>query len=107
MDDPGLLTPIKADSLRPEHWQSATIEYMVIQGHIQNGVVVPNGSISLPDGTEVTIVVRTLSQSSDGTMSPDVHQRYGEALANIDAVANENPGDSLSGADHDRVLYGE
>ena len=80
---------------------------MVIQGHIQNGVVIPNGTIPLPDGTEVSIVVRTHPQSSGETMSPTERQRYVEALARIDAVANENSGDVLSGAEHDRVLYGE
>jgi hypothetical protein len=40
------------------------------------------------------------------TMSEEQLRRYRAALANIDAVEDENPGDTFCGADHDRVLYG-
>ena len=40
-------------------------------------------------------------------MTDDELQRYREALAEIESLPNENPGDTFSGADHDRVLYGD
>jgi hypothetical protein len=38
-------------------------------------------------------------------MTDEERRRYLEALAEIDAVENENPGDTFSGADHDQILY--
>ena len=80
---------------------------MVVHGHVENGIVIPDNNISVPDGTEVTIMVRTGPPAADDAMSEQERERYLRALARIDAVANENPGDAFSGADHDRVLYGE
>jgi predicted DNA-binding antitoxin AbrB/MazE fold protein len=79
---------------------------MEIQGHYQNGMIVPHDAVSLPDGTEVTITVRSTPQEISGAMTQEQHKRYLAALDRIDAAANENPGDIFSGADHDRVLYG-
>ncbi len=84
---------------------------MVIQGHIQNGVVIPGETLALPNGTEVTILVRTNSNAAkapaaNGCMDYEKRARYLSALEKIDAVPNENPGDSFSGADHDQALYG-
>lgn len=78
---------------------------MLIQGHVENGVVIPDAPISLPDGTEVTIVVRAAETASAEVVSPDERARRLAALAALDAVANENPGDRFSGADHDQALY--
>jgi predicted DNA-binding antitoxin AbrB/MazE fold protein len=80
---------------------------MVIQGHIQNGVVIPHDNLSLPNGTEVTITVRAESQARAETMSDSARKRYLEALERVDAITNENPGDTFGGADHDRALYGD
>jgi len=80
---------------------------MIIQGHIENGIIVPNDTISLPEGTEVTIVVRSQSSADSASMSPEQQEHYLAALRRIDELPNENPGDTFSGADHDRVLYGE
>jgi hypothetical protein len=80
---------------------------MVFQGHIENGVVVPHGAFSLPDGTQVTITVREANGAPKESMSDPERKRYLAALAKIDALANENPGDEASGAEHDRYLYGE
>lgn len=79
---------------------------MVVQGHIQDGIVVPDTALSLPDGTHVTIVVPSEASAADRTMSVEQKTRYLDALAKIDGVPNENPGDDFSGADHDRALYG-
>jgi hypothetical protein len=80
---------------------------MVIHGHIENGIVIPHDAIPLPDGAEVTISVRTSAEASAIGMSDEERNRYLAGLARIDAVANENPGDTFRGADHDRVLYGD
>lgn len=80
---------------------------MVVQGYVQNGVIVPGQNLSLPDGTEVTILVRSTSPQANGVMNPEQRVKYLEALKRIDAIPNENPGDNFSGADHDKALYGE
>jgi hypothetical protein len=79
---------------------------MKVQGHFVNGMIVPSDGLSLPDGTEVTIIVHDDSQNAATLMSGDERKRYLESLSRIDAVANDNPGDTFSGADHDRILYG-
>ncbi|HEY1602724.1 MAG TPA: hypothetical protein VGG64_24175 [Pirellulales bacterium] len=78
---------------------------MTIHGRIENGAVVVEGPISLPDGTEVTIVVRAAGGQAGDTMLPHERARYLAALAAIDGVANENPGDAFRGADHDSAIY--
>lgn len=80
---------------------------MVIRGRVEHGVVVLEGNTSLPEGTDVEVVVRAGLSADGGAMSQEQRKRYLEALARIDAVPNENPGDTFRGADHDRVLYGE
>jgi len=80
---------------------------MVIHGQILNGAVVPEGELSLPEGTKVTILVRAETPPINGAMPPNKQARYLDALAKIDAVANENPSDNFSGADHDQALYGD
>ncbi len=79
---------------------------MEIQGHYQNGMIVPHNGFSLPDGTEVTIIVREQSKQLPTEMTQEERRRYLAALAEIDAVPDENPGDTFSGADHDQFLYG-
>lgn len=80
---------------------------MVFQGHFENGIVIPHGTVPFPDGTQVTITVREASSNTNETMSDTERQRYLAALAQIDSAENENPGDAASGAEHDRYLYGE
>ena len=84
---------------------------MIIHGHIANGQIVPHSSIALPDGAAVTIVVRDERAHGDSRlcdpMSSEHRSKYLAALARIDSVANENPGDSFRGADHDLALYGD
>lgn len=80
---------------------------MEVQGHFHNGMIVPNNGLTLPDGTEVTITVRTEENPNAGpAMTDEERNRYLAALARLDTVENENPGDAFSGADHDRELYG-
>jgi predicted DNA-binding antitoxin AbrB/MazE fold protein len=81
--------------------------FMEIEGHFQDGVIIPHDGVSLPNGTEVTIMVHTLRAAESSTMTAEERKRYLTALARIDALPNERPGDHFSGADHDRVLYGD
>ena len=80
---------------------------MVIRGRVENGVVVLPNEVSLPNGTEVTVVVRAETPESEETLAPEERRRISEIMDSIAAMPNENPGDTFSGADHDRVLYGE
>ena len=84
---------------------------MVIPGRVQNGVVVLENSISLPEGTEVTVSVRAEAVSapaeSTDRMSEDERRRIRAIMDRIAALPDENPGDTFSGADHDKVLYGK
>lgn len=80
---------------------------MVLHGYVQNGMIIPNGNVSLPDGTQVMITVGAGPQAASQSMSQQERQRYQAALDRIDAAANENAGDAFRGADHDRALYGE
>lgn len=40
---------------------------MVIHGHVENGVVIPHGNLALPNGTEVTIVLREPNTAAEST----------------------------------------
>lgn len=80
---------------------------MVFQGRVENGVVVVDGDVSLPEGAEVSVVVRESTAETPEKMTEEQLRRYREALARIDTLPDENPGDTFSGADHDRVLYGD
>lgn len=79
---------------------------MVIPGHIENGVVVFDGDVSLPEGAEVTVVVQSIGDKHE-VMTKEQYKIYVDALSCIDSIPDENPGDSFGGADHDKVLYGE
>ena len=85
---------------------------MVARGRVQNGVVVLEEGVRLPEGTAVTVRPEpNVCESEVGVpsdrMTEDELKRYREALAEIDSLPNENPGDTFSGADHDKVLYGK
>ena len=80
---------------------------MEIHGHFEHGVIVPHDALSLPEGTDVTIIVPPTSPASSNEMSAEARAQYLAALSQIDAVPNENPGDDFCGADHDRILYAD
>jgi hypothetical protein len=79
---------------------------MVIRGRIHNGVVVLETNTPLQEGMEVTVVVPAASVGSIDTLSEAEQRRILEIMDHIAALPDENPGDTFSGADHDRVLYG-
>jgi hypothetical protein len=83
---------------------------MTFHGKVQNGVVVFDDPANLPEGTPVTVLVEPAQAPAPeppDRMSEEQHRRLLAALDAIAALPNENPGDTFSGADHDKVLYGE
>jgi hypothetical protein len=79
---------------------------MVIRGRIQNGVVVLDADATVPEGTEVSVVLPPAPEPANETMPEAERQRVLQIMDRIAALPDENPGDTFSGADHDRVLYG-
>ncbi len=79
---------------------------MVIPGRIQNGVVALLSDISLPDGTEVTVLVPARPQAADEVLPEAEHRRILEIMDRIAALPIEGPDEPFSGADHDKVVYG-
>ena len=79
---------------------------MVIPGRIHNGVVTLQSGVSLPEGTEVTVVVPAMPQLANEVPSEAEHRRILEIMDRIAALPIEGPREPFSGADHDKVLYG-
>lgn len=79
---------------------------MTVRGRVQDGTVVIEDSVRLPEGAEVSVTVCEPVPHANTKLTPEQKKRMQEALARIQAIPNENPGDNFSGADHDRVLYG-
>jgi len=80
---------------------------MVIPGRIENGVVVLKNGTSLPDGTEVSVLVPAALIGLADVMTEEHRTKLLEALDRIAALPLEGPDDGFSGADHDRILYGK
>jgi hypothetical protein len=80
---------------------------MVISGRVHNGVIAIGNEVSLPEGME-TMVVVSANPVAAGDRMPEEERRWiRDIMDRIAALPDENPGDTISGADHDRVLYGE
>ena len=69
-------------------------------------MVVLEDQVSLPEGTEVTVVVRAEHEAGTDRLPEEERRRIREIMDRIADLPDENPGDTFSGADHDRVLYG-
>jgi hypothetical protein len=83
---------------------------MTLHGRISNGVVVLDEAISLPEGTPVEVFVAATHASAPSApekMSEEERQRVLAILDRIASLPDENPDDTFSGADHDKVLYGK
>ena len=80
---------------------------MVIHGRIQNGVVTLQGDVSLPEGTEVTVLVPTESESVPKALPEAERRRILKIMDHIAALPIEGSTEPFSGADHDKVLYGK
>jgi hypothetical protein len=78
--------------------------FMTLQGTIRGGLVVLEEGIQIPDGTKVSVFVPTLNQRG---LSPEEEvARQKAALAELLAIADENPNDDFRAEDKDQLLYG-
>jgi hypothetical protein len=84
---------------------------MTLHGTVRSGVVVLEGGAALPEGTPVTVLVAPAPTGAppaqEEHMTEEEHRRIMEIMDRIAALPSENPGDTFSGKDHDKVLYGE
>jgi hypothetical protein len=85
---------------------------MVIHGRVKNGVVVFEGNAELPEGTRVFIVAETgaeptVRKAAQDRLSEYDHRRKLKLIETIAALPIEGSREPFSGANHDRVLYGE
>ena len=77
---------------------------MPIVGHVKNGVIVPDEVCDLPEDSKVWLV--PVAETS--ALSPaEKSRRLYEECQRIAALPMEGDDDGYSGADHDKVLYGE
>jgi hypothetical protein len=80
-------------------------ESMVVQGRVENGVVVLRNGF-LPEGTEVR-VVPTAPLAHREVLSEAERLRIFAVMEQIAALPVEGSSEPFSGADHDKVLYGK
>ena len=82
---------------------------MTLQGVVHNGVVVLEPGIQVPEGAVVSVYVAPQVPTSikPDLMTAEEKQRLLAIVNRISSLPSENPGDTFSGADHDKVLYGE
>jgi hypothetical protein len=85
--------------------------YMTLNGKIQNGAIVLDAATHLPEGTPVTVWLQPQDAKSAAhpgeKMTAEEHRRILAIGNRIASLPDENPGDTFSGADHDKALYGE
>ncbi len=74
---------------------------------MENGVVVPNLGFSLPEGAEVVVYVCMPASDARNDLGNTERQPVRQLMDSIAALPDENPGDTFSGADHDKILYGK
>jgi predicted DNA-binding antitoxin AbrB/MazE fold protein len=78
---------------------------MVIRGRIEKGVVVLEEPVSLPEGTEVTVLVRAASEeANEGALAAE-RRRVLAIMDRIAAMPIQGASEPVSGADHDKALY--
>lgn len=78
---------------------------MTFHGTIHNGVVVLPAGMSLPDGTEVTVlVIPATSSSASESGTPSVWQKLADLGRQVESEPNDLPADLAS--NHDYYLHG-
>ena len=80
---------------------------MTFVGRVKNGVVVLEHGASLPEGTEVSVVVPAARAVNTEKLSEAERRRICEILDRIATLPIEGSCEPFSGADHDKVLYGK
>lgn len=79
---------------------------MVIRGRVKNGVIVVEDGLTLPEGAEVTVVVRAAPEATKNVTPEERRRRLIDAFQRIASLPIEGSTEPFSGADHDKVLYG-
>ncbi len=75
---------------------------MTLQGHIENGHVVLDVPMGLPDGTRVTVLVQPIEDNADSTETfPSLYER----LKSVAGKAQGLPTDLA--INHDHYLHGQ
>jgi predicted DNA-binding antitoxin AbrB/MazE fold protein len=80
---------------------------MVIRGRVENGVIVLEDPVSLPEGAEVAVEVCAAPETGGEAVSEEQHRRILEIMDRIAALPIEGDAEPFSGRDHDKVLYGK
>ena len=73
-----------------------------VQAVYENGVFRPSEPVAIAEGARVELTVRATPVET--AASP---QAIRDMIAEIAALPLEGPRDGFSGADHDRLLYGD
>jgi len=74
---------------------------MIYHGHVKNGVIVPDVSVTLPDGLRVTIEI---PEAESEKTRDDKSETLGQKLLKYAGRAEGLPADAAR--NHDHYLYG-
>lgn len=72
---------------------------MVFRGHVTDGVVVLDEETSLPNGTHVEVIVRTLPEDA-GDENASFTERFAAVLGKVEGLPED------AAEHHDHYLYG-
>ena len=78
---------------------------MVIRGRIQKCVVVLEADASVPEGTEVAVVVPATPETASEMILNDQRQRVLQIMDRIAAMPIDAVDEPFSGAEHGNVLH--
>ena len=80
---------------------------MIARGRVQNGVIVLDGGISLPEGTVVQVLADSpVPAGCEEPLAAEERVRIQETMEHIASLPVEGSPEPFSGAPHDRGLYG-
>jgi hypothetical protein len=80
---------------------------MIARGRIQNGVVVLDDNLPLPDGTPVVVwpeVPISAQNAPQGLLPEEQHRRLMDAIDSIAALPLEGSKEPFRAADHDQAI---
>ena len=70
---------------------------MTLRGHIQNGAVILVDPVGLPDGTDVEVEVRALTEAKEG---PTLYERLKDLIGTAEGLPED------MAENHDHYLHG-
>jgi hypothetical protein len=73
---------------------------MVYMGHVENGAIVLDEPVELPDGTVVKVELAGEAPTADTDSGPSFTQRFAEVLGKAQSLPED------AAANHDHYLYG-